>query len=161
MAAMSRRAMLMNILPGAAVAVAGVGAIGWAVAPDAADAMPLAISPREITSRSMTWWRRPGVVVNPRRRAVAVAGVGFAGGTGDVAAAAGGGSRRSSSCSFRHVRWFESPAGAGRAAARLLVADSRDAGPRPAILRAIFTARIPLHPARWSRISNDTPAAGH
>ena len=44
MAAMSRRAMLTNILPGAVVAVAGVGTIGWAVAPEVADAMPLAIA---------------------------------------------------------------------------------------------------------------------
>ena len=44
MTAMSRRAMLTNVLPGAAVAIAGVGAIGWAVAPEAADAMPLAIA---------------------------------------------------------------------------------------------------------------------
>ena len=44
MAAMSRRAMLTNILPGAVVAIAGVGTIGWAVAPEVADAMPLAIA---------------------------------------------------------------------------------------------------------------------
>jgi hypothetical protein len=43
MAAMSRRAMLTNILPGAVVAIAGVGTIGWAVAPEVAEAMPLAI----------------------------------------------------------------------------------------------------------------------
>ena len=41
MDAMSRRAVLMNVLPGAAIAIAGVGTIGWAVAPDVADAMPL------------------------------------------------------------------------------------------------------------------------
>ena len=40
MDAMSRRAMLTNILPGAVVAVAGVGTIGWEVA----DAMPLALA---------------------------------------------------------------------------------------------------------------------
>ena len=45
MAAMSRRAMLTNILPGAVVAVAGVGTIGWAVAPNGADAMPYARIP--------------------------------------------------------------------------------------------------------------------
>ena len=44
MAAMSRRAMLTNILPGAVVAIAGVGTIVWAVAPEVADAMPLAIA---------------------------------------------------------------------------------------------------------------------
>jgi hypothetical protein len=44
MAAMSRRAILTNILPGAVVAIAGVGTIGWAVAPEVADAMPLAIA---------------------------------------------------------------------------------------------------------------------
>src|SRR5437879_1575075 len=44
MAAMSRRAVLTNILPGAVVAIAGVATIGWAVAPEVADAMPLAIA---------------------------------------------------------------------------------------------------------------------
>ena len=44
MDAMSRRAMLTKILPGAVVAVAGVGTIGWAVAPEVADAMPLALA---------------------------------------------------------------------------------------------------------------------
>ena len=47
MTAMSRRAMLTNVLPGAAVAIAGVGAIGCAVAPEAADAMPSAIGHRQ------------------------------------------------------------------------------------------------------------------
>src|SRR3954468_17628588 len=44
MAAMSRRVILTNIVPGAVVAIAGVGTIGWAVAPEVADAMPLAIA---------------------------------------------------------------------------------------------------------------------
>jgi len=44
MAAMSRRTMVMNILPGAAVAIAGVGTIGWAVAPEVAHATPLGIA---------------------------------------------------------------------------------------------------------------------
>jgi len=44
MDAMSRRAMLMNVLPGAVVAIAGVGTIGWAVAPEVAEAIPLGIA---------------------------------------------------------------------------------------------------------------------
>ena len=44
MAAMSRRALLTNILPGAVVAIAGVGTIGRAIAPEVADATPLAIA---------------------------------------------------------------------------------------------------------------------
>src|ERR1700710_1528244 len=41
---MSRRAMLTNVLPGAVIAIAGVGTLGWAVAPEVADAMPLAMT---------------------------------------------------------------------------------------------------------------------
>lgn len=41
---MSRRAMLTNVLPGAVVAIAGVGTLGWTVAPEVADAMPLAMA---------------------------------------------------------------------------------------------------------------------
>ena len=46
MAAMSRRAMLTNLLPGAVVAIAGVGTLGWAVAPEIAGAVPLSIGKR-------------------------------------------------------------------------------------------------------------------
>src|ERR1700709_2384506 len=44
MDARRRRAMLTNVLPGAVVAIAGVGTLGWAVAPGGADAMPLAVA---------------------------------------------------------------------------------------------------------------------
>ena len=103
MTAMSRRAMLTNVLPGAAVAIAGVGTIGWAVAPEAADAMPLAIAKGNHLKVDDLAVKAQVVVVNPSRRPVAVAGVGFAGGTGDVATAAGGGSRLFPRGSFRHV----------------------------------------------------------
>jgi len=41
MTAMSRRTLIMDILPGAMVVVAGAGTIAWAVAPEAANAVPL------------------------------------------------------------------------------------------------------------------------
>jgi hypothetical protein len=41
---MSRRAMLTNVLPGAVVAIAGVGTIGWVIAPEVAEAVPLGIA---------------------------------------------------------------------------------------------------------------------
>jgi len=44
MTAMSRRTLIMNILPGAMVALAGVGTITWAVAPEAANAVPLGVA---------------------------------------------------------------------------------------------------------------------
>jgi hypothetical protein len=68
MTAMSRRAMLTNVLPGVAVAIAGVGAIGWAVAPEAADAMPLAIVKENHVKVDDLTVKAQVVVVNPRRR---------------------------------------------------------------------------------------------
>jgi hypothetical protein len=68
MAAMSRRAMLTNVLPGAVVAVAGVGAIGWAVAPEVADAMPLAIAKGNHFKVDDLVEEAQVVIVNPRRR---------------------------------------------------------------------------------------------
>ena len=68
MAAMSRRAMLTNILPGAVIAVAGVGAIGWAVAPEAADAMPLAIAKGNHFEVDDLAVKAQVVVVHPSRR---------------------------------------------------------------------------------------------
>jgi Zn-dependent alcohol dehydrogenase len=68
MAAMSRRAMLTNILPGAAVAIAGVGTIGWAVAPEIADAMPLAIDKGNHVKVDDPVVKTQVVVVNPGRR---------------------------------------------------------------------------------------------
>jgi hypothetical protein len=44
MTAISRRNLLTHILPGAAVAVAGVATIGWTIAPESADALPLGIA---------------------------------------------------------------------------------------------------------------------
>ena len=69
MAAMSRRAMLTNILPGAVVAVAGVGTIGWAVAPNGADAMPLAIAKGNRVEVDDLVVKAQAVVVSPSRRA--------------------------------------------------------------------------------------------
>src|SRR3954471_17843417 len=68
MAAISRRAILTNILPGAVVAVAGVGTIGWAVAPDVADAMPLAITKRNNFKVDDRVEKAQVVVVHPGRR---------------------------------------------------------------------------------------------
>ena len=68
MTAMSRRAMLTKVLPGAAVAIAGVGAIGCAVAPEAADAMPLAIAKGNQVKVDDLVVKAQVVVVNPSRR---------------------------------------------------------------------------------------------
>jgi len=68
MAAMSRRAILTNILPGAVVAVAGVGTIGWAVAPEVADAMPLAIAKGNNFKVDDLVEKAQVVVVHPSRR---------------------------------------------------------------------------------------------
>ena len=67
MDAMSRRAMLTKVLPGAAVAIAGVGAIGWAVAPEAADAMPVAIAKGNNLKVDNPVVKAQAVIVNPRR----------------------------------------------------------------------------------------------
>ena len=68
MAAMSRRAILTNVLPGAAVAIAGVGTIGWAVAPEVADAMPLAVARGNHFKVDDFVEKAQVVVVHPRRR---------------------------------------------------------------------------------------------
>ena len=69
MDAMSRRAMLTNILPGAVVAVAGVGTIGWVVAPEVVDAMPLAIAKgNNVKVDDDLVVKAQVVVVNPSRR---------------------------------------------------------------------------------------------
>jgi hypothetical protein len=44
MTAISRRNLLTHMLPGAAVAAAGVATIGWTIAPESADALPLGIA---------------------------------------------------------------------------------------------------------------------
>jgi hypothetical protein len=43
MAAINRRTLLKEILPGAAVATIGVATAGWAIAPKVAAAVPLAV----------------------------------------------------------------------------------------------------------------------
>jgi hypothetical protein len=63
---MSRRTMLTDILPGAAVAIAGVATVGWVIAPGTADAIPLGIAKNgarvdELVQRAQV------VVVGPRR----------------------------------------------------------------------------------------------
>ena len=68
MAAMSRRAIFTNVLPGAVVAIAGVGTIGWAVAPEVADAMPLAAAKGNHFKVDDFVEKAQVVVVNPRRR---------------------------------------------------------------------------------------------
>ena len=68
MAALSRRAMLINILPGAAVAIAGVGTIGWAVTPEVADAMPLGIAKGGHVKVDDLVEKAQAVVVGPNRR---------------------------------------------------------------------------------------------
>jgi hypothetical protein len=68
MAAMSRRAILTNVLPGAVVAIAGVGTIGWAVAPEVADAMPLAVAKGNHFKVDDLVEKAQVVVVHPGRR---------------------------------------------------------------------------------------------
>lgn len=68
MAVMSCRAMLTNVLPGAVVAVAGVGTIGWALAPKAANAMPLAVAKGNHIKVDDQVVKAQVVIVNPRRR---------------------------------------------------------------------------------------------
>jgi hypothetical protein len=64
---MSRRTMLTDMLPGAAVAIAGVATIGWVIAPKAADAMPLGIAKTNAKIDELVQ-RAQVVVVGPRRR---------------------------------------------------------------------------------------------
>jgi hypothetical protein len=67
MDAMSRRAMLTNVLPGAVVAIAGVGTLGWAVVPEVADAMPLAVAKGNLVKVDDLAVKAQ-VVVHPSRR---------------------------------------------------------------------------------------------
>jgi hypothetical protein len=66
--AMSRRTMLTDILPGAAVAIAGVATVGWVITPKAADAMPLGIAKTNGAKVDELVQRAQVVVVGPRRR---------------------------------------------------------------------------------------------
>jgi hypothetical protein len=65
---MSRRSMLTDILPGAAIAIAGVTATGWIIAPKIADAMPLGIAKTNDTKFDEPVQRAQAVVVGRRRR---------------------------------------------------------------------------------------------
>lgn len=65
---MNRRTMLTDILPGAAVAIAGVTTVGWVLAPKAADAVPLGIAKTDGAKADELVQRAQVVVVHPRRR---------------------------------------------------------------------------------------------
>ena len=68
MTAMSRRNLIMNILPGAMVAVAGAGTITWAVAPEAANAVPLGVAKGDHMKVEDLVQEAQVVVVGPHRR---------------------------------------------------------------------------------------------
>jgi hypothetical protein len=65
---LSRRTMLADILPGAALAIAGVATVGWVIAPGTADAIPLGIAKTSGAKVDELVQRAQVVVVNPRRR---------------------------------------------------------------------------------------------
>lgn len=64
----SRRTMLADILPGAAVTVAGVTMIGWFIAPGTADAIQIGVPKINKTETDELVQRAQAVVVGPRRR---------------------------------------------------------------------------------------------
>ena len=68
MAAMSRRFLITKALPGAAVAIAGIGAIAWTVTPDVAEAVPLAVAKGAHLRVDDLVEEAQVVVVGPRRR---------------------------------------------------------------------------------------------
>lgn len=65
---MSRRAMLTDVLAGAAVAAVGVTTVGWAVAPKALEAAPTGIPKPAGAELDELIKEVRVVVVNPRRR---------------------------------------------------------------------------------------------
>jgi hypothetical protein len=65
---MSRRTILTDILPGAAVAMAGVATVGWVVVPKVVDAMPLGIAKTNGAGNDELVQKAQVVVVGPRRR---------------------------------------------------------------------------------------------
>lgn len=67
MNAMSRRTLIMNILPGAAIAVAGAGTITLAIAPEPANAVPLAASRAGSMKVEQLVEEAQVVIVNPGR----------------------------------------------------------------------------------------------
>ena len=66
MTAMSRRFLITKTLPGAAVAIAGIGTIAWTVTPDVAEAVPLAVS-RGVPLKVEDLVEKAQVIVVPRR----------------------------------------------------------------------------------------------
>ena len=68
MTTMSRRTMIIDILPGAFVAIGGIGATGWAVAPEVANAVPLAVAKGARIQVPDVVEKAQAVVVGPRRR---------------------------------------------------------------------------------------------
>ena len=68
MAAIDRRTLLRDILPGAVIVVAGVTAVGFAFAPGVADAVPLAIDKTNALKVDGLAEEAQVVVVGPRRR---------------------------------------------------------------------------------------------
>ena len=95
MAAVDRRTLLRDILPGAAVVTIGVATAGWAIALKVAEALPLA--PVQTGAAA---------IGDLSRRRSRVAAAGFAGGAeaGDVACAAGAASDRPAYRLARAVR---------------------------------------------------------
>jgi hypothetical protein len=65
---MSRRTMLADILPGAAVTVAGLTVIGWVITPGTADAIQIAVPTINKTETDELVQTAQAVVVGPRRR---------------------------------------------------------------------------------------------
>ena len=107
MTAISRRNLLTQILPGAAVAAAGVATVGWTIAPESADALPLGIagaSRVEVdelvekvqmgSASSSSPHPGPPPPLLPAPALALLAAVGNAGGTGAVASAIGAGADR-------------------------------------------------------------------
>jgi hypothetical protein len=68
MAAMSRRFIITKALPGAAVAIAGIGAIAWTVTTNVAEAVPLAAAKGAPFKVDDLVEEAQVVVVGPRRR---------------------------------------------------------------------------------------------
>ena len=68
MAAIDRRTLLRDILPGAVVLAAGVTTVGFAVMPKVVEAMPLAIDKTNALKGHDLAEKAQVVVVGPRRR---------------------------------------------------------------------------------------------
>lgn len=70
MAAVTRRTLLGSILPGAAIATAGVATLGWTLMPDTAEALPLGAARINPLPDDPLLHKAQVVIVNPpyRRR---------------------------------------------------------------------------------------------